>query len=134
SFGYPRRLASGMDRGRVELLLAVLSKRTGIQFGMQDVHVNLVGGLKVKEPAVDLAVCFAAVSGILNIPMPPELVVVGEVGLAGEIRPVARLEQRLSEAQKLGFTRAIVPNAKLSKKSAIALLQANNLRAALEMI
>lgn len=111
SFGYPKRLASGFDRGRLELLLAVLTKRTGLKLGTSDVHVNLVGGLKVKEPAIDLAVCLAVASGVLDRALPPSLVLVGEVGLGGELRIVSRLDERLREASKLGFHTAGVPNA-----------------------
>lgn len=112
-FGYPRRLASGTELGRLELLLAVLTKRAGLKLGNQDVHVNLVGGLRVKEPAIDLAVALAVASGLANIPLAKKTLVLGEVGLGGEVRPVPRLEQRLKEAKKLGFTTAIVPVAEL---------------------
>lgn len=116
-FGYPRRLASGMELGRLELLLAVLTKRAGLKLGNQDVHINLVGGLKVKEPAIDLAVALAVASGLANVPLPEKLVAIGEIGLGGEIRPVPRLDQRLSEAAKLGFTTAVIPNVEVKAKN-----------------
>ncbi|MBI3956564.1 MAG: DNA repair protein RadA [Candidatus Kerfeldbacteria bacterium] len=117
AFGYPRRLASGFDRGRLELLIAVLTKRAGLALAAQDVHVNLVGGLKVKEPAIDLAVALAVASGLKNQPLDPKLLFVGELGLGGEVRPVARMEQRLSEAAKLGFTRAVISASGKPKKA-----------------
>ncbi len=116
SFGYPRRLASGIESGRLELLLAVLTKRAGLKLGNQDVHINLVGGLRVKEPAIDLAVALAVGSGLLNVSLSNKTVVLGEIGLGGEVRPVPRLEQRLNEAEKLGFVQAIVPAVELRKK------------------
>ncbi|MFH1171839.1 MAG: DNA repair protein RadA [bacterium] len=115
ALGFPRRLASGFDRGRLELLIAVLTKRTGLKLATQDVHVNLVGGLKVKEPAIDLAVCLAVASGFLDRPLDPKLVLIGEVGLGGEVRPVARTDQRLMEAAKLGFMTVGIPKSSKPK-------------------
>ncbi len=109
SYGYARRFASGVELGRLELLLAVLTKRAGLKLGNQDVHVNLVGGLRVKETAVDAALALAIASGLTNRPLPQKLVVLGEVGLSGELRPVPRLEQRLAEAAKLGMTHVVIP-------------------------
>ncbi len=109
SFGYPRRLASGFELGRLELIIAVLIRRAGLKLANQDVHINLVGGLRVREPAIDLAVALAIASGFSNVPLPPKTVIIGELGLGGEVRPVARLQQRLGEAQKLGYLHAIVP-------------------------
>jgi DNA repair protein RadA/Sms len=108
TMGYPRRLAIGFDRGRLELLCAVLAKRAGLPLAAQDVHVSVVGGLKVKEPAIDFAVCCAIASGFQDAPLDTRCVVIGEVGLGGEIRPVARMEQRLREATKLGFRHAAI--------------------------
>lgn len=109
SYGYPRRFANGVELGRLELLLAVLTKRAGLKLGNQDVHVNLVGGLRVKETAVDAALALAVASGLSNRSLPQKMIILGEVGLSGELRPVPRLEQRLSEAAKLGMTHAVVP-------------------------
>ncbi len=110
-FGYPRRLARGMDSTRLELLLAVLTKRAGLPLGSQDVYVNVVGGLRVKETALDLAAALAVASGFLNIVLPEKTVMIGEIGLGGEVRPVARTTQRLAEAAKLGFENALLPAA-----------------------
>jgi DNA repair protein RadA/Sms len=105
----PRRLSVGLEQNRLALLLAVLHRHTGIACFDQDVFVNAVGGVKIVEPAADLAVLMAVVSSLKNRPLPRKLVVFGEVGLAGEVRPVQRGQERLKEAAKLGFTRALVP-------------------------
>jgi DNA repair protein RadA/Sms len=109
SFGHPRRTANGIDVNRLLLLVAVLSKRVGLRLFDQDVFVNVVGGLRITEPAADLAVALAIASGYQNVALPPDLVVVGEVGLSGELRTVSQLSRRLHEAAKLGFRRCIVP-------------------------
>lgn len=109
AFGTPRRAVVGWDGGRLSMLLAVLEARCGLVFTGADVYLNVAGGLRVQEPGADLAVAAALVSAVSGIPVPPEAVVFGEVGLAGEVRPVAHTETRLKEAAKLGFTRAIVP-------------------------
>src|SRR5438034_753179 len=114
SFGLPRRTVSGADPQRLAVLLAVLAKRAGIGLGSHDVYVNLVGGLKVREPAADLAVAVALASALRDKAADPRTVFVGELGLGGELRRVQRLAARLKEAQRLGFTRAIVPQASLS--------------------
>jgi DNA repair protein RadA/Sms len=101
----------GLDTNRLAMLLAVLHRHAGIACFDQDVFVNAVGGVRVAEPAADLAVLLAIVSSLRGRPLPQRLVVFGEVGLAGEIRPVQRGQERLREAAKLGFTRAIVPKA-----------------------
>lgn len=108
-FATPRRMADGLDYNRLALLLAVLEKRGGLHLQGQDVYVNVVGGVQINEPAVDLAVVLAAASAFRERKLLPGLIAVGEVGLTGEIRPVSRLEHRLQEAAKLGFTNAIVP-------------------------
>jgi DNA repair protein RadA/Sms len=107
----PRRLSVGLDPARLALLLAVLHRHAGIACFGQDVFVNAVGGVKIVEPAADLAVLMAVVSSLKNRPLPPRLVAFGEVGLAGEVRPVQRGQERLREAAKLGFTYALVPHA-----------------------
>ena len=111
SFGLPRRTANGIDLNRLLLLTAVLTKRVGLAMSNQDIYVNIVGGLKINEPAIDLAVAVAVASSFRDMPVAPELALVGEIGLSGELRSVAQLERRLSEAAKLGFTRAIYPPA-----------------------
>jgi DNA repair protein RadA/Sms len=107
----PRRLSVGLEQNRLALLLAVLHRHTGIACFDQDVFLNAVGGVKIVEPAADLAVLLAIVSSLKNKPLPQKLVVFGEVGLAGEVRPVQRGQERLREAAKLGFTHALVPKA-----------------------
>ena len=107
----PRRLSVGLEQNRLALLLAVLHRHAGIACFDQDVFVNAVGGVRITEPAADLAVLMAIVSSLKNKPLPPKLVVFGEVGLAGEIRAVQRGQERLREAAKLGFTHALVPKA-----------------------
>jgi DNA repair protein RadA/Sms len=108
-FGLPRRTASGFDLGRLHLLLAVLEKRAGMPFGQADVYVNAVGGVRLGEPAADLAVALAIVSSVRDAALPAGCAIVGEVGLGGEIRRVRRMEQRLQEAAALGLGRAVVP-------------------------
>ena len=113
--GNPRRLTVGLDGNRLAMLLAVLHRHGGIPCYDQDVFVNAVGGVKITEPAVDLAVALAVVSSLRNKPIPHKLAVFGEIGLAGEIRPVQRGQERLKEAAKLGFTQALCPKANLPK-------------------
>ena len=109
--GNPRRLTVGLDAQRLAMLLAVVHRRAGIACFDQDVFVNAVGGVKIGEPAADLSVLLAIVSSLKNKALPEKLVVFGEVGLAGEIRPAPRGQERLKEAAKLGFTRALIPHA-----------------------
>ncbi|MDP2829937.1 MAG: DNA repair protein RadA [Sulfuricellaceae bacterium] len=111
----PRRLSVGLEQNRLAMLLAVLHRHAGVACFDQDVFVNAVGGVKITEPAADLSVLLAIVSSLRNKPLPSKLVVFGEVGLAGEIRPVQRGLERLREAAKLGFTHAIVPHANQPK-------------------
>ncbi len=113
----PRRLTVGLDSQRLAMLLAVLHRHAGIGCFDQDVFVNAVGGVKIAEPAADLAVSLAIVSSLRGKPMPGKLVVFGEVGLAGEIRPAPRGQERLKEAAKLGFTKAVIPEANAPKQS-----------------
>jgi DNA repair protein RadA/Sms len=109
SFGLPRRTANGVDFNRLLLLVAVLSKRVGLRLSDQDVFVNVVGGLRVNEPAADLAVAVAIASSFRDVPVAADLAVVGEIGLSGELRAVSQLSRRLSEAAKLGFRRCLLP-------------------------
>ncbi|QDQ25748.1 DNA repair protein RadA [Chitinimonas arctica] len=111
----PKRLAVGLEQNRLALLLAVLHRHAGVACFDQDVFVNAVGGVRIAEPAADLAVLLAIVSSLRNRPLPAKLVVFGEVGLAGEVRPVQRGQERLKEAAKLGFTMAIIPKANAPK-------------------
>jgi DNA repair protein RadA/Sms len=111
----PRRLTVGLEQNRLALLLAVLHRHAGVAAFDQDVFVNAVGGVKIDEPAADLAILLAIVSSLRNQPLPPKLVVFGEVGLAGEVRPVQRGQERLREAAKLGYAQAIIPKANVPK-------------------
>lgn len=106
----PRRTANGFDPNRLTMLIAVLSKRVGIPLFNQDIYVNVVGGLRISEPAADLAVATAIASSFRNQRVDPNLALIGEIGLSGELRSVSQLERRLSEATKLGFTRALYPS------------------------
>ncbi len=105
----PRRTVNGMDQGRVALLLAVLEKRAGKRLYDQDVYINVAGGMELSEPAADLAVLLAVASSLADKPLPGEYVVMGEVGLAGEVRGIPNCQRRLQEAARLGFTHAVVP-------------------------
>jgi DNA repair protein RadA/Sms len=111
----PKRLATGLEQNRLAMLLAVLNRHAGIPCFDQDVFINAVGGVKISEPAVDLAVILSIVSSLKNKPLENKLIVFGEVGLAGEVRPVQGGQMRLKEAAKLGFTKAIVPKANAPK-------------------
>jgi DNA repair protein RadA/Sms len=109
AFGLPRRSANGLDTNRLQLLVAVLQKRVGLGLGTQDVYANVVGGLRIMEPAADLAVAVAIASSLKDRPVDPGTVVIGEIGLSGELRSVNHLERRIQEASRLGFRRVIVP-------------------------
>ncbi len=111
----PRRLTVGLEQNRLAMLLAVLHRHAGVVAFDQDVFVNAVGGVKIDEPAADLAIVLAIVSSLRSKPLPAKLVVFGEVGLAGEVRPVQRGQERLREAAKLGFTQALIPRANAPK-------------------
>jgi DNA repair protein RadA/Sms len=111
-----RRVAVGLDPQRLALLLAVLHRHGGVETAGQDVFVNAVGGVRIGEPAADLAICMAVYSSFKNIGLDSKSLVFGEVGLAGEIRPVQRGQERLREAAKLGFHRAIIPAANKPKQ------------------
>jgi len=116
SHGNPRRLSVGLEQNRLAMLLAVLHRHAGIGCFDQDVFVNAVGGVRIDEPAADLAVLLAIVSSLRSKPLPPKLVAFGEVGLAGEIRPAPRGQERIKEAAKLGFTLALIPKANAPKQ------------------
>lgn len=113
NFGYPQRRSVGFSLNRLQVLIAVLMKKAGLFLGNQDVHVNVAGGFRVNEPAVDLAVCLAIASAMKNKPLAADMVVFGEVGLGGELRSVSHVEKRLEEIMKMGFTQLIMPQMKL---------------------
>ena len=137
NFGVPERKVSGADRNRLSMLLAVLDKRAGLQIGAQDVFVNVVGGMQVSEPAADLALSLAVASSFRERPVPQDMVVVGEVGLGGEVRGVTQIGLRLREAGKLGFKRAIVPRDSAKAVAAggqIELLPVSSLTDAIDLV
>lgn len=109
--GTPRRLTTGLNYNRTSIVLAVLEKRQGCKLANHDVYLNVAGGLRVEEPAMDLAVAMAVVSSLNDLPVPPDLVIVGEIGLTGEVRPVGHMERRLQESRDLGFKRCVLPAA-----------------------
>jgi DNA repair protein RadA/Sms len=115
SYGVPQRAATGFDYKRLQMLLAVLEKRLGLPLGQRDVFVNIAGGVRIDDPAVDLAVAGAIVSSFRDIPADSQTVVVGEIGLGGEIRAIAQIEQRIAEAAKLGFRSIVMPTSNLKK-------------------
>ncbi len=108
-YGYPKRTANGIDYNRLSLLIAVLEKRVGLQLGSQDVYLNVVGGLRINEPSIDLGIVLVTASSFKNVPIPKDMVIMGEVGLTGEIRRINNIEKRLKEAEKLGFKTCIIP-------------------------
>ena len=108
-YGNPQRSATGFDLRRMNMLLAVLEKRVGFKLAQKDVFLNIAGGLKVNDPAIDLSVISAILSSNMDAAIEPEVCMAGEIGLSGEIRPVNRIEQRIGEAEKLGFKRFLLP-------------------------
>jgi DNA repair protein RadA/Sms len=130
SFGFPKRSAAGIDLNRLNVLVAVVQKRTGLNLSNSDIYVNIVGGLRVTEPAADLAIICAIVSSFKNLSLPRNTAVFGEVGLAGEVRPVGSSERRLAEATKLGFTNTVVAG----KTKDNAKIKIGNIREVLELI
>ena len=130
NFGYPKRTTAGFDSNRLQLLTAILGKRAGLNLSNQDIYINVVGGLKIDEPAADLAVALAIVSSMKDIII-SETVIIGELGLSGEVRFVPNLEKRIAEAEKLGFKKIICPKSKLSAKSKIEVAQVKTLTEAI---
>ncbi len=134
NFGYPQRKSNGFDLNRLQLLAATLSQRLGLKLANQDIYLNLVGGLKVTEPAIDLAVCLAIVSALKNKPLPNHTVVFGEVGLAGEVRPVNQMTKRIAEAEKLGFKNLIIPDTTEKISAKIKITPVKTLAEAIKLI
>ncbi|HEX5395365.1 MAG TPA: DNA repair protein RadA, partial [Candidatus Saccharimonadales bacterium] len=130
SYGYPKRTASGIDLNRVNLLIAMLERRTKLKLADRDIYVNIVGGIRLGEPAADLAICMAIASAAKGMQLKKNAVVFGEVGLSGEVRHVPFLEKRLAEAKKLGFEAAIGPAVRSGKKPAF-LNEVKDVRSAL---
>ena len=116
NFGTPQRNVNGFDLRRLSMLLAVLEKRMELVMGIKDVFINLVGGLKVDDPAADLSIMCAIASSFMDKPIDETIVFIGEIGLAGEIRSISRLSHRLAEVEALGFSGAVVPAASVSDK------------------
>ena len=135
AFGLPRRTANGVDFNRLLLIAAVLTKRVGLRLGNQDIITNVTGGLKIEEPAADLGIALAIASSFRDVGVDPELVVVGEVGLSGELRAVSQLERRVVEAARLGFKRCLVPkvSGRISAPKNIELIPVSTLREAIRV-
>ena len=137
-FGNARRMATGYDYNRLNLMLAVLEKRIGLYFSNLDTYLNIVGGMHLDEPAADLAVAMALVSGLRDIPIDPNTIAFGEIGLSGEIRTVPRAQARVNEAARLGFTKCILPSASIKQitncPDSIELIGVRNLAQAIAII
>jgi DNA repair protein RadA/Sms len=134
SFPQPRRSAQGLDSGRLSLLLAVLAQRVGVAFGQADVYASAVGGARIEEPGADLPLALALTSSLTGVALPANLVAVGEVGLGGELRQVSQMQRRLSEAARLGFTRAVVPASAPEAPDGIRLMRAGTLADAVDLL
>ncbi len=138
-FGNPRRMATGFDLNRATLLIAVLEKRGGYFFGNLDAYVNIIGGLRLEEPAADLPVALSLVSNLLDKPVPDDLAAFGEIGLAGEIRSISHIQARVNECIRLGFTRLILPQSamkhlQMPEKPGIEIIPVSNISQALRVI
>ncbi len=136
SFGVPRRTALGVDYNRINLLIAVLDKRLGMQLGGMDVYVNVVGGLKIDEPAIDMGIIAAIASSFKNKPINSEIFTFGEIGLSGELRAISQADTRIKEALKLGFKKGIVPvtNSNHVETQDINIIGAKNVEEAVEVL
>jgi DNA repair protein RadA/Sms len=135
NYGTPQRVAGGIDNKRLALLLAILEKRGSYPMGSNDVFVSVAGGLRILEPAIDLSLITAIVSSLLNKPVDPQITVIGEVGLSGEVRGVSMAERRINEASKLGFKKIVLPQANISdNKNDIELIGVDNLQTALDIL
>lgn len=137
NFGNPQRVTTGFDYRRLSILLAVLEKRARLRLSTANVFLNLAGGLRIDEPAIDLAVCCAVASSILDKPAPNDMIIIGEVGLGGEIRAVSHIEKRISEAEKLGFKKIFLPpknKSAIKENSSIKLIDTENIYDALKYL
>ncbi|NQT50072.1 DNA repair protein RadA [Candidatus Kuenenbacteria bacterium] len=126
-FGFPQRKTSGYDLNRLQMIAAVLFKRAGLNLGNQDIHLNIVGGFKVTEPAIDLAVAMAIMSALKNVAIAKNTIIIGELGLGGEVRVVSNIEKRIMEAEKLGFEKVIIPDVKINKTFKIQIQKAKSI-------
>ncbi len=136
-FGLPRRTANGIDYNRLTLLIAVLEKKAGLMLGNQDAYLNVVGGIKINEPAIDLGIVLAVSSSFKNIAIPKDIVVIGEVGLTGEVRSVNLIDKRIKEAEKLGFKTCIIPESNkrlLKEKYDIQVIGVKNINEAIKYL
>lgn len=136
-YGLPRRAANGIDYNRLTMLIAVLEKKASIPLGSQDVYINVVSGIRLVEPAVDLGTIMVVASSFKNVSIPKDIIVIGEVGLTGEVRTVNFIDKRIKEAEKMGFKKCIIPenNKKLLKsKYNIEIVGVKNIREALEVL
>jgi len=135
SFGQPRRMTAGTDYNRVNLIMAVLEKRVGLNMSNQDAYVNIAGGIKIQEPALDLGLAVALASSLKNRCCAPQLAVIGEIGLTGEVRGVPYVQKRLQEAKKLGFNHCIIPKGSIEGESVqgMELLEVRTIAEALEL-
>lgn len=133
SFGYPKRTSSGFDLNRLSLLAAVLQKRCGLNLSTQDIYLNVAGGIKISEPAADLAVAVAISSVFKNKEVKDKFVVFGEIGLAGEVRSVNNIEKRITEAEKLGFSGAVVPSSsRVASKTGFNIIKVKSVKEAID--
>ena len=136
-FGYPKRTANGIDFNRLALLIAVMEKKAGLNLGNQDVYLNVVGGLKINEPSIDLGIILVTASIFRNITIPKDVVIMGEVGLTGEVRRINFIEKRLREAEKLGFKTCIIPESNkkvLKDKFKLDIIGVRNVKEAMEKL
>ena len=136
-FGYPKRTANGIDYNRLALLIAVLEKRAGMNLGNQDVYLNVVGGLKISEPSIDLGILMVTASSYKNKPIEKGVAIMGEVGLTGEVRRINMIEKRLKEAEKLGFKKCIIPESNkkgLKEKFKLDIIGVNDVNEAMKKL
>jgi DNA repair protein RadA/Sms len=137
SYAMPKRMANGVELNRVSLLLAVMEKRLGVHLSGQDVYVNVVGGMHIDEPAIDVGIVAAVASSLRDVPIEPGFLMLGEIGLGGEVRAVSQAEARIREAAKMGFKRCLLPERNLTKLDPIEgmeLIGIQEVREALDVV
>lgn len=133
-FGFPKRTSSGLDLNRLNLIIAIIEKRVGLEMGSYDVYLNIVGGIRVRENSIDLAVALAIISAAKNKPISSDTAILGELGLSGEIRSIPNLEKRIEEATRLGFKKIVVPKGTGTKKTGVNIIYAKTLKEVVSMI